>query len=188
MSEQVCGIYVIRHKVSGKCYVGQSVNVARRWVDHKSGLSGLPALGSALRKHGVDAFDFEVLERCLPEELNEREAFHVASLGSLSPGGYNLRSGGKQRETVSEEARKKMSDAFGKSDAKQAQLRQVHQDPAVRAKMSERAKTSEKSCEQRKRLHADPEIQARRRLALVNSEKAKAQRARLHASLKKEVK
>lgn len=187
MSDQVCGIYVIRHRRSGKCYVGQSVNISRRWEEHRQGASNAPGLKSALLKYGPEAFAFEVLEQCPPEKLNEREAFHVSSLGSLSPSGYNLRSGGKQRETVSEEARRKMSDAFALSEAKQDQLRSLHADPAVRAKKSERARTSEKAQGQRQRMYADPEVQARRRLALLNSDKAKAQRARLHAKLRGEV-
>lgn len=32
-----CGIYLINHKPSGRKYVGQSIDVARRFTDHKRG-------------------------------------------------------------------------------------------------------------------------------------------------------
>lgn len=180
MSECQCGVYVIRQKVSGRSYVGQSIDVARRWEEHKRGQGNCPSLSAALLKYGSEAFDFEVLEICEPAQLNLREAHHIAALCTLSPFGYNLRSGGGQREEVSEESRRKMSEAFGRSEAKQTHLRRIHSDPLVLARKSESARGSERAKAQRQRMYADPEVQERRRQALIHSEKAKAQRARLH--------
>lgn len=33
--EKLIGIYSITNKINGKVYVGQSVNVYKRWKDHK---------------------------------------------------------------------------------------------------------------------------------------------------------
>lgn len=30
----ICGIYKIANKVNGKCYIGQSINIKRRWREH----------------------------------------------------------------------------------------------------------------------------------------------------------
>ena len=79
-----------------------------------------------------------------------------------------------------EESRQRMSEAFGRSEEKQAQLRRIQLDPEVRARKSKSARDSEKAKEQRMRMYADPEVQERRRQSLLHSEKAKAQRARLH--------
>ena len=31
----ICGIYKIGNKVNGKCYIGQSIDIKRRWRQHK---------------------------------------------------------------------------------------------------------------------------------------------------------
>ena len=31
-----CGIYKIENKINGKCYIGQSVDILRRWRVHKT--------------------------------------------------------------------------------------------------------------------------------------------------------
>ena len=30
----ICGIYKITNQINGKCYIGQSVNIKRRWQEH----------------------------------------------------------------------------------------------------------------------------------------------------------
>ena len=60
-------------------------------------------------KYGVDAFSFQILEECKREELNEKEIYWIAELGTLSPGGYNLTSGGGQGTSYSDETKAKMS-------------------------------------------------------------------------------
>ena len=32
----ICGIYKITNQTNGKCYIGQSVNIKRRWRSHKT--------------------------------------------------------------------------------------------------------------------------------------------------------
>lgn len=44
-------------------------------------------------KCGVCAFNFQILEECKREELDERERYWIVELGTLSPGGYNLKQG-----------------------------------------------------------------------------------------------
>jgi group I intron endonuclease len=104
------GVYLIRHKTSGKGYVGQSVDINRRWSEHKSKSSTHP-VGRALSKYGPSAFDFVVLEECGQEQLNDRETHYIRLLGTLSPGGYNLDSGGSARGEISETTRLKLSEA-----------------------------------------------------------------------------
>lgn len=65
-TDQVCGIYVIRHRASGREYVGSSVDIYKRAGKHKSDLSKnrhhSPILQNAWNKHGADEFEMEVVE------------------------------------------------------------------------------------------------------------------------------
>lgn len=77
----ICGIYKITNKVNGKCYIGQSINIKRRWRQHKETYVN-PAsenydypLYKAIRFYGLENFSFEVLEECQPEKLNEKEIY-----------------------------------------------------------------------------------------------------------------
>jgi len=119
--DRLSGIYKIVHKESGKCYVGLSVNIKNRWKSHKSFAKPdgrRSAIYNAMRKYGVDAFEFEVLEYCDKEVLEEKERFWIKNLDSVNSG-YNLTWGGESNKDVSEETRKKLSVA--KKGIKQTQ-------------------------------------------------------------------
>lgn len=66
------GVYQIRNLVNGKCYVGSSNNIGRRYLDHMRELSrgthSNPRLQLSWNKHGGDSFEFSVLFRC-PENV-----------------------------------------------------------------------------------------------------------------------
>lgn len=74
------GIYKITDVASGKCYVGQSVNLADRWRQHiKRGLGAeTPTknkLYPAMKEIGPQNFTFEVVEECDRSLLDSREDF-----------------------------------------------------------------------------------------------------------------
>lgn len=92
----MCGIYLITNTVTGKHYVGQSINIATRWVAHKSRAFSSTAecynspLSRSMRKYGTDAFTMTVLCECDAEELNMKEAEYIALYNSITPNGYNI--------------------------------------------------------------------------------------------------
>ncbi len=95
----ICGIYKITNKVNGKCYIGQSINIKRRWRQHKETYVN-PAsenydypLYKAIRFYGLENFSFEVLEECQPEKLNEKEIYWIEVFKSYD-NGYNQDRGG----------------------------------------------------------------------------------------------
>lgn len=62
----VGGIYRIIHPESGKCYIGRSGDIAKRWAAHLSDLANgtdhhSAYLQHAWNKYGADAFHFEVI-------------------------------------------------------------------------------------------------------------------------------
>ena len=90
------GIYRILNTANQKSYIGQSVDIARRWKDEKSA-SQCPAdecyntvLSKAFRKYGINSFVFMVLEECSREELDEREKYWAEYFDSYTPNGYNV--------------------------------------------------------------------------------------------------
>lgn len=92
------GIYVWINKINNKKYVGQSKNIQQRKNRHiRESLNNdnkLP-LYVAIRKYGLDNFDFKVLEECTLEELDEKEITYIKSLNTLVPNGYNITTGGQ---------------------------------------------------------------------------------------------
>lgn len=59
------GLYAIVHQSSGRRYVGQSINIGRRWQEHrarvKSGVHGSKALAADWLRDGEQAFRLEVI-------------------------------------------------------------------------------------------------------------------------------
>lgn len=87
-----CGVYRIRHKITGKAYVGQSSNIEKRWRHHRARLlSGKHAnshLQSAFNKYGADQFVWEIALTCAPEALTAEEQREVDAARAAA-GVYN---------------------------------------------------------------------------------------------------
>lgn len=78
---KVCGIYKITDLVTGKSYIGQSVDIRERFRQHiKTSLAYGKAnnkLYQAMQTSGQSNFTFEVLEEVPRTKLNEREIFWI---------------------------------------------------------------------------------------------------------------
>jgi len=83
------GIYKIASPTN-KVYVGQSVDIERRWLDYKSCYEKFP-LQNSITKHGFDNHDFKVLEECTIELLNEKERYWQDFYDVLGPNGLNCK-------------------------------------------------------------------------------------------------
>ena len=73
------GIYAFTSKVNGFCYVGQSINLAKRKREHlkdlRNGKHHAIYLQRHCKAHGLDCLDYKVLELCGPDMLTAREQF-----------------------------------------------------------------------------------------------------------------
>lgn len=90
------GIYKITNTINSHAYIGQSIDIARRWRDEKtraiqvnSESHDLP-LSRAFRKYGIENFVFEVLEETEITQLNEREKYWAKYYNTYLPNGYNV--------------------------------------------------------------------------------------------------
>lgn len=88
------GIYRILNTVTGKSYVGQSVNLDGRFWNHISSLRSErhpnQHLQSSFTKHGESSFVFEIICVCEVSALTHLEQFWIDSLDSYV-NGYNQR-------------------------------------------------------------------------------------------------
>lgn len=127
-----CGIYMITNKKIDQKYIGQSVNIEKRWKEHYSGYNCRHSyIDDAIKKYGDTNFSLSII--CELENdtelLNEMEKYYIWKYGTyenrkhynLTPGGdfnpmkvpeiaqkiSNLRKGMR----FTEETKRKMSEA-----------------------------------------------------------------------------
>lgn len=103
------GIYKFTNRITGEVYIGQSIDIHKRYIQHKNRHDKFGKkqyakedtyFHSMLRHYGFNNFDFEILEECTREQLNEREMFYIRFYNSLYPSGYNKTPGGNSPHTV----------------------------------------------------------------------------------------
>lgn len=96
-NQTVTGIYKITNIKNNKIYIGQAVDIYKRWCEHCKCGCGLdtPAnnkLYKAMQEDGLYNFRFELLEECPRENLNEKEKYYIDLYESIVYG-YNSQGG-----------------------------------------------------------------------------------------------
>lgn len=95
--------------LNGKKYVGQTKNTSVRFSKHRT-IPGCDYIFNAIQTHGWENATIEILLVDLTlEEANRLETHYIDTLGTLAPGGYNLKRGGDSNEWC-DEAREAQSD------------------------------------------------------------------------------
>ena len=79
-NQEVCGIYKLT--INNQFYVGQSVHCKERMAEHFKKALGIDIpttskLYNYLNKHNIWDIQIELLEKCRPEELNDKEKFFI---------------------------------------------------------------------------------------------------------------
>lgn len=96
---EVMGIYKITNTSTKECYIGQAVDIAKRWAEHCKCGCGIdtPAsnkLYKSMKEFGLWSFSFELLEKCSKEQLNEKEKYYIDLYDSYNFG-FNSTIGNK---------------------------------------------------------------------------------------------
>lgn len=87
------GIYKITNKLNKKAYIGQSIDIKRRWKEHEHNIgSNSNSLYLDFEKYGLKNFTFDILEECKINELNEKEIYWIGYYNTYN-NGYNLTMG-----------------------------------------------------------------------------------------------
>lgn len=108
------GIYKITSP-TGRIYIGQSKDLKTRFRDYYKLIDNIKTqtkLYNSFKKYGVENHQFDIIEYCTEEELNCSERFWQDEFDVLN-GGLNciLQECGEKRRILSEETRKKLSEA-----------------------------------------------------------------------------
>jgi group I intron endonuclease len=169
----ISGIYMIRHKESGKKYIGRSTDIVNRWNLHKKHTEqkkDRSPLHRAMRKYGYDAFEWKVLTTA-PARLHvllERQ--FICDWNVMVPHGYNVggAAGGQPpRELLdamgSDEREAKIAEMRENSRKMHTTLRERRIDPVYEAAYLANMKATALAREvaRRERLANDPEYAAR---------------------------
>jgi len=104
----IIGIYKVTSP-SGKVYIGQSVNIKRRFNEYLNlfNCKQQTKLYNSLKKYGPENHIFEIVEECSLDQLDEKEVYLGKKFDVLK-NGLNCRLG-KGKGALSEETKQKMS-------------------------------------------------------------------------------
>lgn len=92
------GIYKITNNLNGKIYIGQSIDIEKRFYMHKHFYHKDSYIDQEINKYGIYNFEFSIIELCSKEELDQKEIYYIAFYNSFYPNGYNLTKGGQTHD------------------------------------------------------------------------------------------
>ncbi len=104
-------VYILENNLTGKSYVGQTINYKKRIIYHKN--SKNTYIGRAISKYGWE--NFKQLIYYIPRILLDYyEIEMIKKVNTISPNGYNLRSGGSHGLHTKESNEKNRLSHIGK--------------------------------------------------------------------------
>lgn len=190
-------VYLITNEISGKKYVGQTVQtLEQRWDKHNVS-KGCPALSEAIKKYGRENFKIETIHKCLSrEEMDFVEIFYIEFLNTKTPSGYNLTFGGdgclgyKHSCSAKEKIR---NNATGRTFSEEARLkmRKSHKGRTFSAESKQKMSISKMGNKSRTGLKTSKEIRHKISTALSGKPKPymaeRNRRIAIEKSLKRKV-
>jgi group I intron endonuclease len=156
-------IYRILNKITKKCYIGESKSkdVNWRWREHKRKIEinkGCPALRDAVKKYGIEIFEFSVIIICFDDERFKYEKEYIKKYNSVVPNGYNITGGGEGGGFQGKKHTEQV-----KADIRNQSKQKYIDNPELRKQISERNKI----------IMKNPEVREKIKNGLLNSEKWK---------------
>jgi group I intron endonuclease len=159
-----CGIYGLRNKITGKWYIGQSIDISDRFKSYRLlKTKKQPKLHNSLLKYGYDNFEKVIIEKCDEVQwvLDYREVFWIKQLNTIQHG-YNIREGGSGGRLADSTKEKLRQINLGKKMSSETLLkmrnRPKHTDEA-RKKMSE-ARKGKKCSEETKQKMREAQLES----------------------------
>jgi len=143
----LCGIYAIKNKTTGKFYIGSSKDINGRWYTHTRSLCknehGNARLQNAWNKYKKDDFEFLMIMECSENSLLQNEQIYLDKLKPYERGvGYNLNkdaSGGDFYSLLSDKEKENFINKCKKSGTENGMYGKKHSD-STKQKQKEKAK------------------------------------------------
>ena len=156
-------IYRIKNKITKKSYIGESKkkDVKWRWSEHKKTIEnnkGCPALRDAVKKYGIEIFEFSVIIICFDDERFKYEKEYIKKYNSVVPNGYNITGGGEGGGFQGKKHTEQV-----KADIRNQSKQKYIDNPELRKQISERNKI----------MMSNPEVREKIKNGLLNSKKWK---------------
>lgn len=144
---------MIRCKVNGKCYIGQSTNIKSRWYTHKYNLRHNKHSSKEMNKdwntYGEDNFEFKIIQRCTKDELEELEKKYTKEFKAYNEGYNRIIGGHREGYVYTEEQKKKVGESV--SGEKNGFYGKQHTEE-TKKKISEKKKGVGRSEETKKKI------------------------------------
>lgn len=176
VTTRTCGVYAIICVPTGQRYIGASVKVVRRWIEHKYDLAKGKHrnfnLQEAWNRFGPSSFKFVILEECSESVLVAREQYHIDHSNKL----LNICNNAAK---LSDEARRKISKKLsGRKHSEDSKNKMSE------AKKNVSEETREKISEAHKGKTITAETRQKLSVALKGREVSEKHRMNLSKSLK----
>lgn len=112
----ICGIYKITNTINNKSYFGQSIDCKKRLQEHRRKLKynkhENQYLQNSYNKYGGNNFKYDIVLLCNIQDLDGHERYFIeVNKSDVKQNGYNIELGGNLKKQVSEETKKKISQA-----------------------------------------------------------------------------
>ena len=149
MKEQKTGIYEIRNIANNKIYIGSSINISNRFIEHRKHLRKGCHINSKLQrawnKYGEDSFVFSVIHLCPKDLLIRFEQFYIDRHRSVKEG-YNIqpKAGNSLDREVKQSTRDKISQSLkGRTLSQEHRKAISHGGKGVKRSLETRLKMSQ---------------------------------------------
>lgn len=144
--EKIVCVYKLTNTVTGKFYIGSTLNFKARMKYHRYSYShnANVELGSDIAKYGWSAFSAEILEECTPENVRARERYYIDTMHAVE-NGYNMVHATNYHDLMSDmNARNWKDPAYRerRSEQSSAVQRRRLSDPAYLAEKSRQLKAA----------------------------------------------
>lgn len=116
---KICGIYMIINSITGDRYIGQSIDIVRRYKEHlRINTHGTPDFHKDIERFGKKNFIPIILEECDRSLLNEKEEYYIRFFEpeynkSLGQGQKGIKIADSTKKLLSEKARERWNNLSG---------------------------------------------------------------------------